>query len=655
MTSAPSLLTESSDLRAWDAVRLVPPALPLPPDPSDFVLPPAPTQLPDHEVERRLAALARARGPLRRALAAVARRIVESSAHEKLGFARLRDFAMERVGLSARSLQDLARVDGALARLPGLEAALVGGWLSWTKVRLLARVATPEDEEAWVEHAIRVSSRELARDVRAVDREETEPESDEDGVEEAPRERIEIHCRPAALAKWFEARRAARRVAGERLPGWACLELVAAEVISAIGVDREAEDGKGAGEAALPAGGLAPANGCALRLAGTSDAAWLPQGSVDAGDAPRDAARDELELPPEIDALLAGLPCADPFELDARLRRAVELEQGLDAQIGPLLRIVARRGLHRARGLPTFEAYARERLGISPRKARALLRLERAADRCPDVTAAYREGRISWVQAHAIAPLLFLEGASFWGPGWVERAEFVSVRRLEDDVEGALLLAESDPETFRLTGGVPAWEGDEEAAGGVDAEASAKSDGDDEDPDAPEAPERQTGARPPSGETCRVSFGVPPDVARLFRAALSGVRRRIEERGATQVTAGDVFEAMLDHALAAWEVRDPKLRADHRIFERDGWRCQFPGCSSLRNLHDHHIWFRSAGGGDDLANRLTLCAWHHLRGVHARIVRVLGRAPAKLRFELGVRREGRPLEVYGSGDVRVFE
>jgi hypothetical protein len=75
-----------------------------------------------------------------------------------------------------------------------------------------------------------------------------------------------------------------------------------------------------------------------------------------------------------------------------------------------------------------------------------------------------------------------------------------------------------------------------------------------------------------------------------------------------------------------------------------------PGCTSYRNLHDHHIRFRSAGGSDELANRTTLCAWHHLRGVHAGIVRCTGRAPHALRFELGVRRGTPSLAVYRSGD-----
>jgi len=49
------------------------------------------------------------------------------------------------------------------------------------------------------------------------------------------------------------------------------------------------------------------------------------------------------------------------------------------------------------------------------------------------------------------------------------------------------------------------------------------------------------------------------------------------------------------------------------VFERDGYRCTVPGCTSQRNLHAHHVLFRSAGGSDDLANLTTLCAAHHQR------------------------------------------
>jgi hypothetical protein len=73
----------------------------------------------------------------------------------------------------------------------------------------------------------------------------------------------------------------------------------------------------------------------------------------------------------------------------------------------------------------------------------------------------------------------------------------------------------------------------------------------------------------------------------------------------------------------------------------------------MRNLHDHHIVFRSAGGSDDLDNRVTLCAFHHLRGVHAGIIRCTGKAPHRLRITLGVRPDQPdrpPIATYASGD-----
>jgi hypothetical protein len=76
-------------------------------------------------------------------------------------------------------------------------------------------------------------------------------------------------------------------------------------------------------------------------------------------------------------------------------------------------------------------------------------------------------------------------------------------------------------------------------------------------------------------------------------------------------------------------------------------------CRSFRNLHEHHVEFRSAGGGDALSNRTTLCAWHHLRGVHVGRVRCAGQAPGGLHFELGIRSNGSALLRYAPGEVIV--
>src|SRR5258705_323498 len=84
-------------------------------------------------------------------------------------------------------------------------------------------------------------------------------------------------------------------------------------------------------------------------------------------------------------------------------------------------------------------------LGMSPRKAQALLRLERACADSPELRAAFSSGRVSWVQAHALVLILVLEHAEPWCAAWVAHAESVSVRRVDEDVEHALVTGELDP------------------------------------------------------------------------------------------------------------------------------------------------------------------------------------------------------------------
>ena len=302
-------------------------------------MPPSP-EAPD--VESRLVALARAGVPLRRAIAAIAGRLVAIRAWERLGFARLRDYAVERAGLSGRQLQDLAHVDAALRErsLAGVEAAFVAGRLTWTKVRLLCRVATAEDEGPWLAAAETLTARALAREVRAVDARALEAggaDTDEEGAEETPRETVFLRCTPPVRAKWHKARFLASRQAGQSIPAWAVAEAIAAEVLSALPLDAAAVRSLEAAERAesdrADAGlGSEPANGCAGHGSGTRPvpAAANPPGAAFLG------------------SLVDGLEEADAFELDARLRRAVALEQRLDAQLGPLLLGVARAGLYRA-------------------------------------------------------------------------------------------------------------------------------------------------------------------------------------------------------------------------------------------------------------------------------------------------------------------
>jgi hypothetical protein len=209
---------------------------------------------------------------------------------------------------------------------------------------------------------------------------------------------------------------------------------------------------------------------------------------------------------------------------------------------------------------------------------------------------------------------------------WAER---VTVRRLEADVDRALLLR---------CGYDRAWERclfhPEHAQEPV-----------------PE-PERQMCALEVDSEaTERIAWRVPREVAWLFTAVRESFRANLQAARRRPASEGEAFEALLDHALTAWTQREAGAPRPDPVIRRDGYRCAVPGCSSRRNLQDHHIVFRSAGGSEAPQNRITLCAFHHHRCLHVGRLRVRGRAPHHLVFELGVRPGAPPLVRYRSGDI----
>ena len=108
-----------------------------------------------------------------------------------------------------------------------------------------------------------------------------------------------------------------------------------------------------------------------------------------------------------------------------------------------------------------------------------------------------------------------------------------------------------------------------------------------------------------------------------------------------------VYHFAVDHALRTWLGME-QTSHHYRIYQRDGWRCAVPGCTARRGLHAHHVRFRSHRGGGQAWNLLTLCVAHHQYLVHAGLIRITGRAPNQLVFEMGVGR-------FASGDVKLTD
>jgi len=527
--------------------------------------------------------LVRQEARARRILGTLARAFLRRRHHHDLGFARLRDYTRERLGLSARELQTLAHVVEGMARLPAIGDAFDSGEINWSQARCLVALATPENAPFWLLVA-------RLRTVRALEAEVARRAGRRvagDTIDGEERVRVRLPCPHHVRARWGKVLELARCVCGSELAPWHAAEAIAAEGFSARGVEPDDP------------------------LAGLPEPTPRPLPEDEGRDVlpALDWAAVEEALPEDVEALRRGAEDLNAFALDRRMRAALRAMQRVDFQLGRLLHLLFTRRLHRRLGFASAARYAEERLGLSARKARGLVALERRSAPLPALAAAYRQGEVSWLRASSLLPVADAGSAA----AWVARAQAVTLRRLVDEVEWTLAV--------RDAGG--------EAAGPPPVGARLV------------RPERQVCAHTVDTD---ITFYASISVAILLRSAIASFTLPAEPswRG---------LERLLDHVHREWSAqpghRDP-------IFARDGWRCAVPACTSRRNLHDHHLLFRSRGGGNARDNRITVCAWHHLRGIHQGRVRAWGTAPDAITWQLGCR-PGQPALLTLQGDRYVEE
>jgi hypothetical protein len=587
----------------------------------------------------------------RHELGTVARELLRGRGYRRLGFVRLSDYARERLGVSARTLHAAAWVATRLEALPIVAAAFDRSELSWAQVRAVCAVARSEDQEQWLARARASTVEAFERIARAVHPNAAgaaDPDHDDGTIDGEPAMRLRIACPARVRALWRRALELASRIAGEPLAAWRAAEILAAEafsgrpagvsfvdraVLACLRLARRARRCDSAPDAYRTV-----TDSAARSLAMDVASAHCPEpGTVAPALAPAasESQRSDTEPP---------RAASDPFALDARLVAVMRAIRTSEPRIGRLLRIVVDQHLYRAHGFTSLADYVRERLAISVRKAWALLEVERSTRRANDFARAYDERAISWVCALTLLPVVDRKNAA----AWIARADSVTVRRLADEVSWVLEARDLfgterplDPPPLDSVLVSPVAQARAASAAAVATSAAIV----------------QIGAHAPLQDlltTCdtgrRAAFEVcdveiqctaPVSVVALVREALDA----FAEPGAPRWSA---LERVLRHVIADWEAtprhRDP-------IFARDGWRCAVPGCSARRNLHDHHLHYRSRGGGNARANRIAVCASHHLHGIHSGAVRAWGTAPRDVHWQLGVRSGGPPLLMY-VGDRR---
>jgi hypothetical protein len=251
---------------------------------------------------------------------------------------------------------------------------------------------------------------------------------------------------------------------------------------------------------------------------------------------------------------------------------------------------------------------------------------------------------------------------------WMKRAEGVTLRRLEDEVEYVQHLRETRPEVWWLLEGGPLPEGIVLApgrpprlrmeappgAGGDGVQASATGP---EEPPGSGRPEalgaeaflgalaRDEEVTPLPDRMCVIRLYLEPEVERKWEAVLAHLRATVRE----DLEEWEALGICLARFWSVWDNEETRRQSrENPILELHGFRCAVPGCRSVGTgrLHVHHTIPRSQGGTDDPFILAPACTPHHLGGIHRGLVRCTGWAPDGLVWEMGVEPGREPFQVF---------
>ncbi len=546
--------------------------------------------------------------PLARAAAAFA----AFEGWRTLGDARLEDYARETLGRSGRWLRDHARLAAAIARVPRLGDALVGADggvpLGAGKTRLLARLHLDDGAawDAWIARARALTLVALRAAVRdALAREGGAGPASADDLE--PRVRVVLDVPQPVSAAFEIVCELARATAGRELSMAGVVEALLAEWESGAPLARDVH-GVRSEEGFAPRRRRRPPSSVSLPDAEPVDGSEV-------------AFRARITLA-EYRVLEATAGAGDARALHDQLTRLVALEDTLLRRLGEVVAELDAHGAWATLPYAGIGDYAERRLGLGGTTVEDRVRAARALVRRPLLRAAYDAGRVS-LEAALLAARALGRGAVDLEieRAWARLSREATVKRMRDELRivrtragGAAALPATDAE----------WAAARRRDPGVARHAVLTA-----GLLAVEAP----------GADVFLRLTLPEPLAKRLRAAIEDARCGLTELAASvsldapwphevsmpSVLAARTFStrarrvpawagllALLEHAALTWD--DPRAvprRPGDEVYRRAGFRCEAPGCTSRENLHDHHLRFRAHGGGDELANRVTLCAAHH--------------------------------------------
>jgi hypothetical protein len=564
------------------------------------------------------------------------------------GYARLEDHSRERFDRSSRWVRDLAALGGALATMPEIAAALIGSDghrpIGRVAALVIARVASSESVGRWIDLARSVTVRDLkaaakcARDENSCWPPDDAPKFDDPSSEDShARHLVRFLVPEPVLAAFDETLALHRAISGQEVT-----------VTSFV----EALVGEGFAGPHPPDADSVPLRTAPDELALERAMAKATNNWADLETSSSASIAGAATSLNQLDACTRWAGSGGPADLDQQLRTLIRLEDELERHLGRVLQDLRERGGWTRLVFRGAGHYAEQRLGLARRTLQARAMLARSLRRFPRLREAYERGDVGLEAAILVVRALGGDPAvdSAIEAAWVERARECTVKRLRDErrAHARSRVLQSTPFVARRPLSDEAWHASLRLAPGMQRGrvlqlgtlAAERGCADvflrlrlDDDLAALFLAVVESTTRSLEKEADRVPWDQPDlnsDAPPSFRVArMFSIRCR-------RVPVWVGLLAMLEDYVRTWD--DPigmPRRASDRIYTRDGWRCTAPGCTSRRNLEDHHLDYRSRGGSDDRSNRTTLCRFHHRLGEHGVFATCRGTAPLGIRWRLG--------------------
>jgi hypothetical protein len=563
-------------------------------------------------------------------------RLRETDGVVKLGFVRLGDYAKERLQIGCRSAQEMARVGAALETLPVLRQASDDGRLTPSQVRLLAGIVTPETEAEWAERASGMSVRGLRDEIKL--REQAGGASDPKTGTDTEETTAELRF-PAPFwfsVKWDCAVDLFTKLEGkDDLPAGAAAEAFAAEWQSGVGLSFPKKEDTQT-PASPPPHSPECSNVAVRKTTGQTSSRSRNEKGIEEEYHLWAFLNENDPTSVKLPSWLYAFDCEisdDPFQLDRELTYLEGARRELDTMDGRMLCTMGRLRVFRLMQFLDLGHYSSERMGMGRSTARRLRWIERWMFELPEVREAYYGGKIGIAK---VVQLLRVRGAR--NPGeWLERAKQVTVRRLEQEVNLVLQrVALFESGLWPLRPGDNLYELFPLGADLVRSASALKE-------IACKGPEPGVRA---AGRWETIRCAMEPEALEVWKECVDRCRALFGH-----MPEWECANRFLDAFFEAYDGKDSlRYTLNHKVFERDGYRCTVPGCTSRGGLNSHHPILLSQGGPDTMPNQTTACRSHHYMAIHAGTVEVEGTAPDGLTWRLGVKANGEALLTVGPGE-----